>query len=63
VLRARGNNSNGIVTLTSIFSVLQTASMNETATLKISPQRDGFGKDNPESDFILIPVEKPGVKE
>lgn len=63
VLRARGNTSNGIVTLTSIFSVLQTASMNETATLKISPQRDGFGKDNPESDFILIPVEKNVAKE
>ncbi len=62
VLRARGDNSNGIVTLSNIFSVLQTASMNETATLKISPQRDGFGKDNPESDFILIPVEKPTAK-
>jgi len=58
VLGARGNTSNGIVTLSNIFAVLQTASMNETATLKISPQRDGFGKDNPESDFILIPVEK-----
>jgi hypothetical protein len=63
VLRARGNNSNGVVTLSGIFSVLQTASLNETETLKISPQRDGFGKDNPESDFILIPVEKTVVKE
>ncbi|MEO7922554.1 MAG: caspase family protein [Chitinophagaceae bacterium] len=63
VLSAKGNNSNGIVTLSSIYSVLQTASMNETATLKISPQKDGFGKDNPESDFILIPVEKTPAKE
>ena len=58
VLRAKGNSSNGIVTLSNIYSVLQTASMNETATLKISPQKDGFGKDNPESEFILIPVER-----
>ncbi len=63
VLRARGNTSNGIVTLSHIFSVLQTASMNETATLKISPQKDGFGKDNPESDFILIPVQNTGDKQ
>jgi hypothetical protein len=63
VLRARGNNSNGIVTLSSIYSVLQTAGMNETATLKIAPQKDGFGNDNPESEFILIPVERALAKE
>lgn len=57
VLAAKGSNSNGIVTLSNIYAVLQTAAMNETATLKISPQKDGFGKDNPESEFILIPVE------
>src|SRR5690606_20523518 len=33
VLRAKGSNSNGIVTLSNIYAVLQTASMNETATL------------------------------
>ena len=58
VLNARGKASNGIITLGNIYSVLQTASMNETATLKISPQKDGFGSDNPMSDFILIPVEQ-----
>jgi uncharacterized caspase-like protein len=63
VLRARGNSSNGIVTLSNIYSVLQSASMNETATLKISPKKDGFGNDNPESDFILIPAEKAVAKE
>ena len=63
VLSNRGKNSNGIITLVNIMAVLQTASLNETATLKISPQKDGFGKDNPDSDFILIPVEKNTAKE
>ncbi len=63
VLNAKGKETNGIVTLGNIFAVLQTASMNETATLKISPQRDGFGSDNPQSDFILIPVERERGKE
>ena len=53
-----GTETNGIITLSDIFSVLQISSMNETATLKIAPQKDGFGNDNPQSDFILIPVEK-----
>ncbi len=30
---------------------------------KIFPQKDGFGTDNPQSDFILIPVEREVVKE
>ena len=63
VLNAKGKETNGIITLSDIFSVLQLSSMNETATLKISPQKDGFGSDNPQSDFILIPVEKQQVKQ
>ena len=63
VLNAKGKETNDIVTLGNIFAVLQTASMNKTATLKISPQRDGFGADNPMSDFILIPVDKSTNKE
>ena len=63
VLNAKGKETNGIITLSDIFSVLQVSSMNETATLKISPQKDGFGSDNPQSDFILIPVEKQPVKQ
>jgi len=63
VLSARGTNTNGIVTLSSIYSVLQTAGMNETATLKISPKTNGFGSDNPLSEFILIPVDGKSPKE
>ena len=58
VLRSRGRNTNGIVTLSQVFSVLQIASMNENAKLKITPEKDGFGDDNPESDFILIPFQQ-----
>jgi Caspase domain len=63
VLRARGSTSNGIVTLSDIYAVLQKNSLNETAILRISPQKDGFGSDNPQSEFILIPVEKTVGKE
>ncbi|MBK9569342.1 MAG: hypothetical protein IPO53_05080 [Chitinophagaceae bacterium] len=63
VLRAKGQETNGIVTLSDIYSVLQKNSLNETATLKISPQKDGFGGDNPMSDFILIPVDRGVSKE
>ena len=63
VLRSRGRNTNGIVTLSQVFSVLQIASMNENAKLKITPEKDGFGDDNPESDFILIPFQKEGEKQ
>ncbi len=62
VLNAKGKETNDIITLGNIFAVLQTASMNKTATLKISPQQDGFGADNPQSDFILIPVEREKAK-
>lgn len=58
VLRAKGQGSNGIVTLTDINAVLQTASLNETATLKISPHMANFGNFDAFSEFILIPVEK-----
>jgi hypothetical protein len=63
VLNAKGKETNGIVTLSEIFFVLQKSSNIETASLKISPQKDGFGSDNPQSDFILIPVEKEIVKQ
>lgn len=58
VLRAKGEGSNGIVTLSDINAVLQTASLNETATLKISPHMADFGNIDAFSEFILIPVEK-----
>jgi len=58
VLRAKGSGSNGIVTLSDINAVLQTASMNETATLRISPHMADFGNVDAFSEFILIPVQK-----
>jgi len=57
ILRARGSGSNGIITLADIFAVLQAASLNETATLKISPHMAGFGDNDPFGEYILIPVE------
>ena len=63
VLREKGSGSNGIVTLSDINAVLQTASMNETATLKISPHMADFGKVDAFSEFIFIPIEKKGAKE
>jgi len=58
VLRAKGSGSNGIVTLSDINAVLKTASLNETATLRISPHMDDFGDVDAFSEFVLIPVEK-----
>ena len=58
VLREKGQGSNGIVTLSDIFKVLQTASLNETAALKISPAMADFGNVDAFSEFILIPVGK-----
>lgn len=58
VLRAKGSGSNGIVTLSDINAVLQTASLNETATLRISPHMADFGNVDAFSEFIFIPVEK-----
>jgi hypothetical protein len=63
VLMAKGNGSNGIVTLKDIYAVLETASLNETATLKISPHMADFGNVDAFSEFILIPVDRSGVKE
>lgn len=63
VLRAKGTGSNGIVTLSDIFKVLQTASLNETATLKISPAMADFGQVDAFSEFIFIPLEKMGANE
>ncbi|OSZ80605.1 hypothetical protein CAP36_04965 [Chitinophagaceae bacterium IBVUCB2] len=56
VLRAKGEGSNGIVTLGDINAVLQTASLNETATLKISPHMADFGNTDAFSEFIFIPI-------
>ena len=58
VLQAKGSGSNGIVTLSDINAVLQTLSMSETATLKISPHMADFGNVDAFSEFIFIPVEK-----
>lgn len=57
ILNARGG-AEGIVTLSDIYALLQKASLNETETLKISPHLAGFGQNDPQSEFILIPVEK-----
>lgn len=55
VLNAKGGNE-GIITLSDIYALLQKASLNETATLKISPHVAGFGDNNPLGEFILIPI-------
>lgn len=57
ILNARGG-AEGIVTLSDIYALLQKASLNETETLKISPHLAGFGQNDPQSEFILLPVEK-----
>ena len=57
ILNARGG-TEGIITLSDIYALLQKASLNETETLKISPHMAGFGQNDPESEFILIPFEK-----
>jgi hypothetical protein len=58
VLEAKGQGTNGIVTLSDIYAVLQSASNNSDQRLKISPHRVGFGDNNPLSEFILIPEYK-----
>ena len=63
VLRTRGSNSNGIIKVSDIFTVLQTASTNETAVLKIAPDMNDFGKVDAYTEFIFIPVEKVPTKE
>lgn len=63
VLRQKGSGSNGIVTLSDINAVLKTASMSETATLKISPHMADFGNFDAFSEFIFIPVEREDIKE
>lgn len=55
ILNARGG-TEGIVTLSDIYALLQKASLNETATLKIYPHIAGFGENDPMSEFIFIPV-------
>ena len=55
ILNARGG-TEGIVTLSDIYALLQKASLNETETLKISPHMAGFGQNDPLSEFILIPI-------
>ncbi|MFZ9388659.1 MAG: caspase family protein [Chitinophagaceae bacterium] len=56
VLNARGG-AEGIITLSDIYTLLQKASRNETATLKISPHVAGFGDNNPLGEFILVPYQ------
>jgi hypothetical protein len=58
VLRAKGSGSNGIVTLTDINAVLQKASLNETASLKISPHMADFGSVDAFTEFVFIPIQK-----
>lgn len=58
VLRAKGEGKNGIVTLSDIYAVLQTSSMNEDENLKIAPHIANFQDDDPLGEFILIPVEQ-----
>jgi Caspase domain len=62
VLREKGGGSNGIVTLTDINAVLKTASLNETAALKISPHMADFGTVDAFSEFIFIPVDQTASK-
>jgi len=61
ILNARGG-LEGIVTLTDIHALLQKASLNETATLKISPHLAGFGDNNPQGEYILIPIDSKNEK-
>ena len=56
VLNGRGGQE-GIITLADIYVLLQKASLNETATLKISPHMADFGEGNALGEFVLIPVE------
>lgn len=58
VLQSRGASTNGIITLSDLFKVLQTASLNETATLRIMPAMNDFGSFEPFSEFIFIPVSR-----
>lgn len=62
ILREKGKGSNGIITLSDIFKMLQTASLNETAALKISPAMADFGNVDAFSEFILIPMENTSNK-
>lgn len=62
ILNAKGG-VEGIVTLSDILALLQKASLNETATLKISPHLADFGSNDPLGEFILIPFEAGEKKE
>jgi Caspase domain len=57
ILRSKGSGSNGIITLKEIYAVLEKASLNETATLKISPDMNDFGNVDAFTEFIFIPVQ------
>ncbi len=63
ILRTKGSGSNGIITLKEIYAVLEKASLNETATLKISPQMNDFGTVDAFTEFLFIPVEKEVAKD
>lgn len=55
ILTSQSKDENGIVLLSDIYSVLVKSSLNETATLKISPYMADFGNVDAFSEFILIP--------
>ncbi len=61
VLRAKGEGTNGIVTLSDINAVLQKSSLNETVVLKISPHMSDFGNSDAFSEFIFIPIQKEQI--
>ncbi len=63
VLRTKGSGTNGILTLSNVYSVLETASYNETTSLKISPHAARFGDDDALGEFVLIPVSETGNNE
>ncbi len=63
VLRERGNGTDGIITLSQIYAVLQSASTNQIETLRIAPAMNDFGNPDAFSEFIFIPVEKGKAKQ
>ncbi len=56
ILTSQAKDENGIVLLSDIYSVLVKSSLNETATLKISPYMADFGNVDAFTEFILMPA-------
>jgi uncharacterized caspase-like protein len=59
ILNAKGAQTNNMITLSQIYAVLQNASLNKTPALRTTPYESGFGYDNPNGEFILVPVQQP----